>query len=216
MFDQLESVEEERRQGVTMDERGGGLMLVSPRPLDRIGLDGLPAIVTQGGEQVRWRFLEFFTANIRNKNTRMAYVRATGPFLAWSEQRGIGDLRAITSIVVAACIEQHPGVPPTVKRHLAAIRMLFDWLVTGQIMPMNPASAIRGPKYVVKRGKTPVLSAEEGPDAPSVERHQDHRRPAGSGPHRGHGAYPCPRQCGDRHAGAGLLREGQALVVSPA
>jgi hypothetical protein len=50
MFDQLESVKEEGRQGVTMDERGGGLMLVSPRPLDRIGLDGLPAIVTQAGE----------------------------------------------------------------------------------------------------------------------------------------------------------------------
>ena len=60
MFDQLESVEEERRQRVTIDERGGGLMLVSPRPLDRIGLAGLPAIVTQAGEQARWRFLEFF------------------------------------------------------------------------------------------------------------------------------------------------------------
>jgi hypothetical protein len=53
MFDQLASAEEERRQGVTMDERGGELMLVSPRPLDRIGLDGLPATVTQAGEQAR-------------------------------------------------------------------------------------------------------------------------------------------------------------------
>jgi len=53
------------------------------------------------------------------------------------------------------------GAPPTVKQHLAAIRMLFDWLVTGQVIPMNPASAVRGPTYVVKRGKTPVLSAEE-------------------------------------------------------
>lgn len=64
-------------------------------------------------------------------------------------------------MVVAAYIGQHPGVPPTVKQHLAAIRMLFDWLVTGQIMPMNPASPVRGPKYVVKRGKSPMLSAEE-------------------------------------------------------
>jgi integrase/recombinase XerD len=48
-----------------------------------------------------------------------------------------------------------------VKQHLAAIRMLFDFLVTGQIIPMNPAASVRGPKYVVKRGKTPVLSAEE-------------------------------------------------------
>src|SRR5690349_1417716 len=49
---------------------------------------------------------------------------------------------------------------PSVKQQLAAIRMLFDWLVTGQIVPHNPASAVRGPKYVVKVGKTPVLEAE--------------------------------------------------------
>jgi integrase/recombinase XerD len=51
--------------------------------------------------------------------------------------------------------------PPTVKQHLAAIRILFDYLVTGQIVPMNPASSVRGPKYVVTTGKTPVLKAEE-------------------------------------------------------
>ena len=39
--------------------------------------------------------------------------------------------------------------------------MLFDWLVLGQIVPTNPASVVRGPKYVVKKGKTPILSAEE-------------------------------------------------------
>src|SRR6185437_9789634 len=48
---------------------------------------------------------------------------------------------------------------PSVKQQLAAIRMLFDWLVTGQIVPHNPASAVRGPKYVVKVGKTPVREA---------------------------------------------------------
>ena len=51
--------------------------------------------------------------------------------------------------------------PPTVKQHLAAIRMLFDWLVVGQIVPTNPAGSVRGPKYVVKQGKTPVLLGEE-------------------------------------------------------
>ena len=47
------------------------------------------------------------------------------------------------------------------KQHLAAIRMLFDWLVTGQVIAMNPASSVRGPKHVVKRGKTPVLDADQ-------------------------------------------------------
>src|SRR6185436_12728322 len=44
---------------------------------------------------------------------------------------------------------------------LAAIRMLFDWLVIGQVVPMNPAASVRGPKHVVHRGKTPVLKAEQ-------------------------------------------------------
>ena len=39
--------------------------------------------------------------------------------------------------------------------------MLFDWLVVGQVLPFNPASSVRGPKQVVKTGKTPVLSAKE-------------------------------------------------------
>jgi integrase len=50
---------------------------------------------------------------------------------------------------------------PSVKVHLAAIRMLFDWLVVGQVIAVNPASPVRGPKHVVKKGKTPVLSADE-------------------------------------------------------
>jgi integrase len=64
-------------------------------------------------------------------------------------------------VLVAAYIEQHPGSRATVKQHLAAIRQLFDWLVTGQVLPMNPAASVRGPKHVVRRGRTPVLSAEE-------------------------------------------------------
>ena len=50
---------------------------------------------------------------------------------------------------------------PTVKQQLAAIRMLFDWLVIGQIVAHNPAAAVRGPKHVVKTGKTPVLEGNE-------------------------------------------------------
>jgi site-specific recombinase XerC len=50
---------------------------------------------------------------------------------------------------------------PGVKQHLAAVRMLFERPVTGQVVPMNPAAAVRGPKHVVKTGKTPVLDAKE-------------------------------------------------------
>jgi len=51
--------------------------------------------------------------------------------------------------------------PPSVKQHLAAIRMLFDWLVVRQVVAINPAAAVRGPRHVVKKGKTPVLEANE-------------------------------------------------------
>ena len=62
---------------------------------------------------------------------------------------------------MAAYIRTHPGSAPTVKQHLAAIRMLGDWLVVSQILPVNPAAAVRGPKHVVTKGATPVLSPAE-------------------------------------------------------
>jgi site-specific recombinase XerC len=56
---------------------------------------------------------------------------------------------------------QTTAAKPTVKLHLAAIRMLFDWLVVGQVLAVNPAHAVRGPKHVVRRGKTPVLTEDQ-------------------------------------------------------
>ena len=130
------------------------------RKLARAGLGLLPALIVRAGEQASWRFVEFFAANIRNKNTRTAYAHAVTLFFDWCESRHLAlpDLRPA---VIAAYIEQHPASAPTVKQHLAAIRMLFDWLVIGQIVPMNPAASVRGPKHVVKVGKTPVLKADQ-------------------------------------------------------
>ena len=62
---------------------------------------------------------------------------------------------------MAAYIRTHPGSAPTVKQHLAAIRMLGDWLVVSQVLPVNPAAAVRGPTHVVTKGATPVLSPAE-------------------------------------------------------
>src|SRR5271163_3354846 len=64
---------------------------------------------------------------------------------------------------VAACIRGRGKdfEKPTVKQHLAAIRMLFDWLVTGQVVATNPAHAVRGPTHVVKSGKTTMLDADQ-------------------------------------------------------
>src|SRR3954464_12624255 len=104
----------------------------------------LPTLIACAGEKAGIRFLEFFTVNIRNKNTRAAYGRAAGAFLRWCEDRGIARLQDVQPIQVAAYIEQlgREMSPPSVKQHLACIRMLFDWLVTGQVIPTNPAHSV--------------------------------------------------------------------------
>jgi site-specific recombinase XerD len=122
----------------------------------------LPSLVTDAGERATLRFLEFFTAAIRNKNTRRAYARAVTRFSDWCQNRQL-TLNTLHPIVIGGYIEQLQTElsPPSVKQHLAAVRMLFDFLVVGQILPMNPASSVRGPKYSSKKGKTPVLTAVE-------------------------------------------------------
>lgn len=138
-----------------------GIVVAHSGPLAEFSRDRLPAIIASAGENASRRFIEYFTATIRNRNTRLAYAEAAWQFFHWCESRGVRSLDQIQPVVVAAYIEQHRGATPTVKQHLAAIRKLFDWLVTGHVVPVNPATSVRGPKYVVKRGKTPVLSADQ-------------------------------------------------------
>ena len=107
------------------------------------------------------RAFEFFAVNIRNPNTRKAYARAAADFATWCELHGIADVREVQPVHVAVYIEGLQIAVPSIKQRLAALRMLFDWLVVGQVMPTNPAGSVRGPRHSVKKGKTPVLAAEE-------------------------------------------------------
>src|SRR3954451_7170584 len=83
-----------------------------------------PALISVAGNRAAYRFLEFFTAQIRNPHTRRAYVRAVGAFCAWLEARSVPSIAAVGSIHVAAYVEDlgHRHSAPTVKQHLAAIR----------------------------------------------------------------------------------------------
>ena len=135
----------------------------------------LPRLIVDAGPVAVARFLEFFAARIANRRTRAAYGRAVGQFLAWCAARGLG-LTAVSPLHVAAYIRTHPGSAPTVKQHLAAIRMLGDWLVVSQVLPVNPAAAVRGPTHVVTTGATPVLSPAEA--AGSSRRSTRARSPA--------------------------------------
>ena len=124
----------------------------------------LPAPLFTPTPQAAKRMLEFFTAQINNPHTRRAYLNATRRFAAWCQDHRIGRLTDVQPVHVAAFVQGLAGrvsSAPTVKQHLAALRMLFDWLVTGHVLDVNPAHAVRGPKYVVRKGKTPVLTAAE-------------------------------------------------------
>ncbi len=122
----------------------------------------VPALFLDAGRRTWWKFLEYFTAHIRNRNTREAYGRAIRQFSDWCSHHHV-RLENITPFHVVGYVEElgHLKSKPTVKQHLAAIRMLFDYLVTGQALPMNPAAPVRGPKHVVRKGTTPVLTPEE-------------------------------------------------------
>ncbi len=143
----------------------------------------MPAIIAAAGDRAARRFLEFFAVAIENANTREAYYRACRRFFAWSDGRDdIAELIDIEPMHVAAYIKAmgEGFEKPSVKQHLAAIRMLFDWLVVGQVVATNPAHAVRGPKHVVKRGKTPVLTADQAQRTARQHRYFRHRRPARS------------------------------------
>src|SRR6185437_13931870 len=105
----------------------------------------------------------FFAAQIRNPHTRRTYGRAVTDFLAWCEDFGVPSIAAVRPLHVAAWVErqtqQHAA--PTAKLRLAAIRRLFDWLVMGQVVAVNPAASVRGPSHAVRVGKTPVLEPAE-------------------------------------------------------
>jgi site-specific recombinase XerD len=110
----------------------------------------VPAIIAGAGNRASRRFLDFFAASIDNDNTRLAYYRAVCSFFAWVEQHGIGGLDDIEPFHVAAylkalkvseagnrAVRERAAARPTVKQHLAAVRMLFDWLIVGQILAIN-------------------------------------------------------------------------------
>ena len=123
----------------------------------------VPAIVADTHQDAGERFLEFFAATIRNANTRAAYMNAVADFLRFAPVAGLSSLAEIRSIHVSAYIE-HAGTrfaPQTVKQRLAALRSLFDWLARHGVLETNPAAPVRGPAYVQKRGKTPILTAAE-------------------------------------------------------
>jgi site-specific recombinase XerD len=134
-----------------------------PRAAASARLAAVPALFAPTTPETTRRFIEYFAANIRNANTRRAYLLAVRSFVAWCAAQHLHDLVDIEPIHVAGYIEQLSArlAKSSTKQHLAALRMLFDWLVVGQVIKVNPAAPVRGPRYTVKKGKAPILTQAE-------------------------------------------------------
>src|SRR5215204_532392 len=81
-----------------------------------------PTLIAAAGDRATYRFLEFFTAQIRNPHTRRAYVRAVGAFCAWLEAHGVPSIAAVGSIYIAAYVED-PDRQAAPRRHSVLARI---------------------------------------------------------------------------------------------
>jgi integrase len=122
----------------------------------------IPAIITEAGQQALLSFINFVTGEIENPNTRQAYLTAWREFGKWAEKKGV-RLHQVQPFMLAEYREElkkryHVR---SVKQHLSALKRVFDDLVIHQVIPLNPAASVKGPKFSAQRGVTPVLSDEE-------------------------------------------------------
>ena len=130
--------------------------------LARSGLVLPPSVAAADGH-TQEAFVNFFFADIRNSNTRAAYLRAVARFLRWLEEHSL-DLFTVRPLHASAYIEEllRELSPATVKQHRAALVRLFDYLVSSPSpLSYNPVRPVRGPKQSSRRGKTPAISTEE-------------------------------------------------------
>jgi integrase/recombinase XerD len=122
----------------------------------------IPTIITQAGEIAALSFVNFFTAEIDNENTRRAYLQAWREFGKWAESQGyrLGDMKPYQLAAYREELKRRYHVR-SVKQHLSALRRVFDQLVNDQAISTNPAGTLRGPKFSATQGTTPILSDEE-------------------------------------------------------
>lgn len=123
-------------------------------------LAAAPPLVTAAGPAAEYAWEEFLSRHARNPGTRRAYTRAVRRFLAWCRDRAI-PLAEVRPLHVSDYLDQMPVAPPTKKLHLAALRALFDALVTRHAVPVNPAASVRGERHVAVEGKTPEITVEQ-------------------------------------------------------
>jgi integrase/recombinase XerD len=145
----------------------GELTVVPALPALRPGFV-VPALFGNAGPRAVEMVAEWLKATVRNPNTRASYVRAAQRFSDWCVKEGLrlGNLRPVHAgqyiDYLCETVDERTKkklAAPTVKQHLAGLRMLGNYLVTKQVIEANPFGPVRGPAYVVKKGKTLALTA---------------------------------------------------------
>ena len=119
-----------------------------------------PELIAAAGPAAGFAWDEFFSGMLRNRHTRIAYLRAVSQFLAWPGLSGT-PLERITPGMVGAYFDQRAGSIPTKKLHLAALRAFFDVLVNRHVLILNPSATVRGERYEAVEGKTPEISHDQ-------------------------------------------------------
>ena len=124
-----------------------------------------PAAIAIASQKAHYTILQFFAAEISNPCTRRAYIKGVQDFFAYAAGRAGGArLETITALHVAAWLADMKArglSAPTMKQRLAGLRMLFQALAREQVLAINPAAVVKGPKHTAGKGKTPVLTGEE-------------------------------------------------------
>jgi site-specific recombinase XerD len=108
----------------------------------RLDLRHIPELIAAAGPEVTETYIDFFTSTIRNRNTRAAYARACWQFFEWCAAHGL-ELTTVRPYHMAAWIEDFPGSKPTIKLKLAAVRMLYDFLV---VQAKHPSGVAKTPR----------------------------------------------------------------------
>src|SRR5260370_40213183 len=125
-------------------------MTMTPdRPLRLAGTGTSLASIFTALPEARTRMRDFLSSHIRNPNTRRAYREAVRQFSGFCAEYSIVDLAQVEPVHVAAFVEAQLRVhsKPTGKQRLAAVRILFDWVVVGQVLPPKPTHPVRGPTH---------------------------------------------------------------------
>ena len=131
--------------------------------LVRLDVAGLvPSVVSELGRKAERKFVEFFTAHLRNDHTRRAYAHAAAQLSAWLEINGtsLAELEPPEAAAYIKSLEAEGKAPATIKARLSALSNLCDYLASSGVLDWNPFKVVRGPRVSQREGQTPVLEPE--------------------------------------------------------